>query len=98
MSYVNANPVQYPNIQTPSAPPPPPPVNGQWNSNGISYNSLTTAEERMQKFAQIAARHEINNNFAARLRQLEGYEIVFLCDDSGSMATAVGKLDIPLSL
>lgn len=58
--------------------------------NQITYNSLLTADERMQKFAQIANRHEISQNFASRLRQLEGYEIVFLCDDSGSMATVVG--------
>ena len=80
MAYVNSTPAQYP-----SAPPPP-------NPNGLSYSTLATAEERMQKFAQIAGRYEINQNFAARLRQLEGYEIVFLCDDSGSMATGVGKL------
>jgi Mg-chelatase subunit ChlD len=80
MAYANSSPaMQYPSA--PSAPP----------SNGVSYNTLATAEERMQKFAQLAGRHEINQNFAARLRQLEGYEIVFLCDDSGSMATGVGK-------
>ena len=61
------------------------------NYNQVTYNSLATADERMQKFVQIANRHEINQNFAARMRQLEGYEIVFLCDDSGSMATTVGR-------
>ncbi|CAF1494484.1 unnamed protein product, partial [Rotaria sp. Silwood1] len=50
---------------------------------------MTTAEARMQKFAEIAARYEISLQFATRLRQLEGYEIVFLCDDSGSMGTVV---------
>jgi hypothetical protein len=85
MAYVNSTPTQYPGMQIPTAPLSP-------NSNGAPYNSIPTAEDRMHKFAQIAGRHEINHNFAARLRQLEGYEIVFLCDDSGSMATAVGKL------
>lgn len=61
------------------------------NYNQVTFSSLATADERMQKFAQIANRHEINQNFAARMRQLEGYEIVFLCDDSGSMATTVGR-------
>ncbi len=88
MSYANAAPTQYPNMPTPTAPFP---SNTQSNYNGAVPNTLTTAEERMQKFAQIAGRHEINHEFASRLRQLEGYEIVFLCDDSGSMATAVGK-------
>jgi hypothetical protein len=73
---------------TPTAPVPP---TIQSNYNGVPPDTMTTAEERMQKFAQIAAQHEINNEFASRLRQLEGYEIVFLCDDSGSMATAVGE-------
>ncbi len=84
MAYINSPPAQYPGMQTTTAPSAP-------NYNGAPYNSMTTAGERMQKFAQIAARHEISHDFAARLRQLEGYEIVFLCDDSGSMATAVGK-------
>jgi len=77
-------------MHNPTAPLPP---TTQMNYNGAPYNSLTTAEERMQKFVDIANRHEINHDFASRLRKLEGYEIVFLCDDSGSMATGVGKLD-----
>lgn len=89
MSYVNPNADAYQNKNTPSAPLPP---NNQSNYNGTSFNTLMTADERMEKFAQIAGRHEINHQFASRLRQLEGYEIVFLCDDSGSMATAVGEL------
>ena len=56
------------------------------NSYGI-----VTAEERMRKFVQICNRYEINQDYAMRLRQLEGYEIIFICDDSGSMSTAVGK-------
>ena len=31
-----------------------------------------------------------------KLRGLEGYEIVFICDDSGSMNTPLGKLPICL--
>jgi hypothetical protein len=58
----------------------------------VRYNSMATPEERMQKFAQLASRYEISHQFASRLRQLEGYEIVFLCDDSGSMSTVDGKL------
>lgn len=88
---MNSTPVQYPSIPMPSAPMPP---HNQPVSNGaVSYNSLSSAEERMQKFAQLAARYEINQNFGARLRQLEGYEIIFLCDDSGSMATPVGEIN-----
>ncbi|CAF2758329.1 unnamed protein product [Rotaria sp. Silwood2] len=86
MSYVNATTTQYPNTLTPTAPIPP---TTEPNYNGLLPNAMTTAEARMQKFADIAARYEISHEFASRLRQLEGYEIVFLCDDSGSMGTAV---------
>ncbi|UJR31200.1 hypothetical protein I4U23_018704 [Adineta vaga] len=87
MAYGNTTSAQYSGIQTSSNPyesnvPP--------TYNDAVADSMTTPEARMQKFAQIAAQYEINNDFANRLRQLEGYEIVFLCDDSGSMATVVG--------
>ncbi|CAF4534033.1 unnamed protein product [Rotaria socialis] len=55
-------------------------------------NETTTDEERMQKFAEIAARYEISHEFASRLQQLEGYDIVFLCDDSCSMGTAIERV------
>ena len=88
MSYVSTSPAQYPGMITPTASVSP---TIQSNYNGVPPDTMTTAEERMKKFAQIAVQHEINREFASRLRQLEGYEIVFLCDDSGSMATAVGE-------
>jgi hypothetical protein len=34
----------------------------------------------------------VNHTFATKLRALEGYEIVFICDDSGSMNTPLGNL------
>ena len=33
----------------------------------------------------------VNHTFATKLRVLEGYEIVFICDDSGSMNTPLGN-------
>jgi hypothetical protein len=33
----------------------------------------------------------VNHTFATKLRALEGYEIVFICDDSGSMNTPLGN-------
>lgn len=68
------------------------PFNTDFNYNGMIPNTMLTAEARMQKFADIAARYEISHEFASRLRQLEGYEIVFICDDSGSMDTVVGMI------
>ena len=46
-------------------------------------------EQRMARLAALAGRFEIRGDWVARLRQLEGYEIVLLCDDSGSMASLV---------
>jgi hypothetical protein len=33
----------------------------------------------------------VNSTFASRLEKLDGYEIVFICDDSGSMNTELSK-------
>lgn len=33
----------------------------------------------------------VNHTFAKKLRALDGYEIVFICDDSGSMNTPLGR-------
>lgn len=41
----------------------------------------------LAQFQAIANRYEISDYFARKLRQLEGWEIVLICDDSGSMAT-----------
>ncbi|CAF4255652.1 unnamed protein product, partial [Rotaria sordida] len=57
-------------------------------SNQVDLNSLQeTHDERMRKFQYLVDRYEINRDFATRLRGLEGYEIVFIVDDSGSMNT-----------
>ena len=48
-------------------------------------------EYLMQQFRALAQRHEISDYFAGKLRQLEGFEIVIICDDSGSMATPIGQ-------
>ncbi|CAF1260566.1 unnamed protein product [Rotaria sordida] len=55
------------------------------NQQPLDYYRST--EERMVDFQQLVGRYEINHTFATKLRMLEGYEIVFICDDSGSMNT-----------
>ncbi|CAF1285378.1 unnamed protein product [Rotaria sordida] len=76
------NPQQYPVLPSPT--------------NQIGYNSLQeTNEERMSKFQYLVDRYEINREFATRLRGLEGYEIVFIVDDSGSMNTPLGDITGP---
>jgi hypothetical protein len=43
----------------------------------------------MPEFTSFVREYEISNEYAIKLRQLEGYDIVFICDDSGSMKTKV---------
>ncbi|CAF4037895.1 unnamed protein product [Rotaria sordida] len=65
-------------------------------SNQVDLNSLQeTHDERMRKFQYLVDRYEINRDFATRLRGLEGYEIVFIVDDSGSMNTPLGDISGP---
>ena len=41
----------------------------------------------LQQFRAITQRYEISDYFAKKLKQLEGWEIVLILDDSGSMNT-----------
>lgn len=47
--------------------------------------------EKMERFQFIVESYNINTFFAMRLRELDGYEIVIICDDSGSMSYPVTK-------
>jgi hypothetical protein len=51
--------------------------------------SVDHADARLAKLRELCGRYEIRPDFAAKLRQLESFDIVVLIDDSGSMATAV---------
>jgi hypothetical protein len=53
----------------------------------LQYPIMSHEDQMMLKFKDVVQRHEINNDFARRLRNLEGYEIVVIADDSGSMST-----------
>lgn len=44
---------------------------------------------RMGMFKELCGMYNINDYFALKLRNLEGYEIVIICDDSGSMSSPV---------
>ena len=44
---------------------------------------------RLERLRQVAGRYEIRPDFVAKLRQIESYQLVMLCDDSGSMNTPV---------
>lgn len=56
------------------------------NTNIQNTNIQNTNEiERMRQFTDFLNDYEISDKYAIKLRQLEGYDIVFICDDSGSM-------------
>ena len=44
---------------------------------------------RLDKFKDIIVRHQINYDFALRLRALEGFQIVMILDDSTSMCSPI---------
>lgn len=46
---------------------------------------------RLARFRELAGRYEIRPDFCAKLRQLEGFEIVIVCDDSGSMSSLLDQ-------
>jgi len=46
-------------------------------------------DARLARLAALAAAHEIRSDWVPRLRRLEDFDIAVICDDSGSMATAV---------
>jgi len=76
----------YPQQYPPSAPP---------ASSNYPNATPVSVDERMRKFQYLVDRYEINREFATRLRGLEGYEIVFIVDDSGSMNTPLGDISGP---
>jgi len=57
-------------------------------------NTNISKENRLAKFDTIIRKHEINPSNAIKLRQLEGFEIVIICDDSGSMSNPVSNPSI----
>lgn len=48
-----------------------------------------TKEFDSVEFRNFIEEYEISTDYAIKLRQLEGYDIVFICDDSGSMKAPV---------
>ncbi|CAF2757024.1 unnamed protein product [Rotaria sp. Silwood2] len=57
--------------------------------------NLMSDQERRAKFEQLIRRYEINKTFASKLGALDGYEIVFICDDSDSMNTELSDVSGP---
>lgn len=49
--------------------------------------AMSRDEQLMESFRAVCQRYEISEFFARKLKQLEGWEIVLILDDSGSMNT-----------
>jgi hypothetical protein len=54
-----------------------------------NFGNFTQNDQRSQKLNQVAQKYNIHPTFAARLNALGNYEVVILCDDSGSMNTPI---------
>ncbi len=64
----------------------------QFASVGIPSGSIVVSDEsRLAEFKSCMEKHEISPLFAGKLRQLEGFRIVCILDDSGSMASPVDQ-------
>ena len=66
----------------------PPPSYDAAAAGAADYAKWVPAN-RLQRFQQLCSDHEISNLFASRLRVLERFDIVLVCDDSGSMRAPV---------
>jgi hypothetical protein len=56
---------------------------------GSNPDNVMSNEQRSNRLNQVAQQYEIHPQFAARLQALGNYEVVLLCDDSGSMNTVI---------
>lgn len=65
------------NISAPAAPP--------GYNESIYKNDPSQFKSREERFREIIEKHEISVDFSQRLQQLQGFKIVFIFDDSGSM-------------
>lgn len=61
-------------------------------------NTSTTSDQSLQEikftqFDEMIRKYEISGRFASQLRQLDGFKVVVICDDSGSMDSTVTTPD-----
>ena len=89
MYYKNQN-VSAPQFDDISMPAPP-----TYHMSINQNKNLNDDISREEKFRNILNKHEISIEFSQRLQQLQGFKIVFIFDDSGSMNTPLN--DSPLN-
>ncbi len=91
---VHATPVYEPdakaNYISPSAP-----AFSQIYPQDIQINYPGIPIDSMDRFRNLVEKYSISMEFAMRLRELDGYEIVVILDDSGSMSSPVSKPNDP---
>lgn len=89
--YHNSKNPQFPQYTyyAPSAPQDPSLYSQNYPLYPQDINQEINSVTRLDKFDVLVQKFEINPEFAIKLRQLEGYEIIIICDDSGSMGTMV---------
>lgn len=74
--------------------PPPPTYESSLNqiqSHGEHRCNPNLFVSREELFRDIINKHEINIDYAQRLQLLQGYKVVFIFDDSGSMNTPLSE-------
>lgn len=81
-------------FQTASAPDQPPSYN-ESKTYAATYADDATQLDSNTLFQQIKAKYEISKEFSDKLQLLQGFKIVFIFDDSGSMNTVLQ--DSPLN-
>ena len=74
---------------------PPPSYQFATGADNTSKRQEPNKNSREHKFREIIQKHEISSDFANRLQQLQGFKVVFIFDDSGSMNTVLQ--DSPLN-
>jgi hypothetical protein len=57
----------------------------------MAQQQLSRDDMLMQQFRVLAQRYEISDYFATKLKQLEGWDVVMILDDSGSMNTPLAQ-------
>jgi hypothetical protein len=60
-----------------------------WPVPSAPLEQILPAQSPMERFGEVVDKYHISNYFALKLRQLEGYDITIICDDSGSMSCPV---------
>lgn len=85
----NKFPASSSTVPPPSAPPSAPYPTSVPTSNTYTPSTELDEEYRMSRFRHLAEKYNIRRDFCVKLRQLEGFNIMVVIDDSGSMESSI---------